>query len=643
MCGIAGWYRRGGKPVEEAVIARQCGTLRHRGPDDSGILIDGDFGFGMRRLSIIDPPGGHQPMMSADRRFAVVFNGEIYNHLEIRQRLAKRGHREFSTRSDTETILTAFMHWGNDAWARLEGMFAVAIWDIEKRELTLVRDQLGIKPLYLSRQRGGLAFASELKGLRPLPGHAFSLNDRAVHDFFSYGHVRRPRSIYTEVVQLDPGHALTIGPTGEPRVERFWCPCLRKVAAKSEEAWIEETREMLLGTVRRHLLADVPVGAFLSGGIDSSGVLAAMRRTSAASFKAFTIGYPGARIDETATARTIADHLGCEHIVLPLDVSDATQVVDEVQKAYDEPFAEMGALPLWLLSRLAAEHVKVVLCGEGSDEIFAGYKRHRNARMIERYRPALDAAAPLMGLAGRLPVTASRRLNHLRQHVQRLTEFVELPDGYQQFFAATQISRRSDRRRLYTPDFWARHEGEDSYARLEQEYAADLAAACPSALDQFLLADLGVAMPSSMLPRLDRASMAHSLEARVPFLSHRLVDWALSMPADLKLRGRTGKYVLRRAIAPWLPPAISRLPKQPLQIPLASWLRGELGSFARDVWNDSGAATSGYLEPRAVESLFREHRAGSADHGRLLYSILIFSLWWRNTSERFGQGSAATT
>lgn len=629
MCGIAGWYRRGGRPVSGAVIAAQCDAIRHRGPDDDGILTDSDFGFGMRRLSILDIQGGHQPMRTADGRFAVVFNGEVFNHRDLRPDLEAGGCR-FATHSDTETILAGFARWGNDLWPRLEGMFAVAVWDFARRELTLARDPLGIKPLYISQQRGDLAFASELKSLRVLPDHAFDIDDRAVHDYFCFGHVRKPRSIFRQVRMLDPGHFLTMRAEGKKDVRPFWQPRFRPAEPMAEEDWTRRMRSMLIDTTARHMQSDVPVAAFLSGGIDSSAVLAAMTRSSAQPIKAFTIGYPGAAIDETGAAADIARHLGCEHIVLPLELERAVDVLPQVQRCYDEPFADMAAIPTWYASRLAAEHVKVVLCGEGGDELFAGYKRHRNARGIERLRGAIGSAGPLGALIDRLPATGSQRLNYLRQHAQRFAEFVRLPDGYQQFFAATQISRRALRKRVYSSGFWARNERDTHYADLEQEYFEGTGSGADSALEQFLFADLTLNMPSAMLTRLDRASMAHSVEARVPLLSHKMVDWALTVPADLKLRGRTGKYILRQAIAPWLPPAILKRPKQGFQMPLASWLRGGFGDYAREAWNDSGAADAGYLDRRAVETLFDEHKSGRADHGRMLYAVAVFSLWWQD-------------
>ena len=631
MCGIAGWYRRGGRPVDQEIIQRQCDRIVHRGPDDAGYFVDGDFGFGMRRLSIIDLEGGHQPIFSAEGRYAIVFNGEIYNHLDLRRELEAAGIA-FRTHSDTETLLASWMHWGDEAWLKLDGMYAAAIWDRRERRLTLARDPLGIKPLYLTRQHGGLAFASELRSLRVLPDHRFDLDERGVHDFFMFGHVQRPRSIYRQVRSLEPGHLLRIGPDGEEEVRAFWEPRFRVRHDLSESQWVEETRARVQATVERHMLADVTVGAFLSGGVDSSAIAAAMTRVASAPVKAFTVGFPGTAMDETESAARIARHLGAEHIVLPLEPSRAGDLLPAVQAAFDEPCAATAAVPVWHVSRLAAEHVKVVLCGEGADEIFAGYKRQRTALRAARMRPLLQALAPLAAAVELLP-GRSPETNYRWQKIRRRRASAVLENNYQRFFAGTQISTPAVRERLYEANFHARQDGDDRFAKLEQEYFGFPGARSLDPLEQFMLADITVHMPGSLLNRLDRGSMAHSLEARVPFLSHHLVDWSMTMPRDMKLRGKTGKYALREAVGPWLPEGALDKKKIGFQLPFKDWFRGEFSDFAREAWNDSGAAASGYLQPRAVEQLFDEHRAGLADHGRILYAIAMFSCWWQQAGQ----------
>ena len=640
MCGIAGWYRRGERPVARETIAAQCDRIVHRGPDDSGHLVDRDFGFGMRRLSIIDVEGGHQPIATADGRYSIVFNGEIYNHLDLRGELGAAGF-SFRTRSDTETLLASFVHWRDDAWLRLEGMYAAAIWDHAARTLTLARDPVGIKPLYLTQQHDGIAFASEIRALRALPEHRFDIDERAVHDFFSFGHVQKPRSIYRQVASLEPGHVLHIGPTGAAVRRAFWQPRFQVREGVSEEDWIEETRTRVLQTVRQHMLADVPVGAFLSGGVDSGAVTAAMTRATNHRIKAFTIGFPRSAIDETDAARRFAEHLGCEHIVLPMQPMAPADIFPAVQRSFDEPCAATAAVPIWFLSRLAAQHVKVVLCGEGGDELFAGYKRQRTAQLMQRWRPLIRALGPVARSIDRLPRTSSRQWNYLRQNAMRFRDAALLDSGFQRFFAGTQITSPALRARIYNPAFWRRQDGPDGYARLEAEYfdAPELRALAP--LQQFLLADLTVHMPGSLLNRLDRASMAHSLEARVPFLSRSFVDWSLTMPLGMKLKGKVGKYALRKAAAPWLPPGALNRRKLGFQLPFAEWFRGDFSDFARDAWHSSGADASGYLDAAEVEAIAREHRAGKANHGRILYAITMFGCWWQDQKAAGAKGPGA--
>jgi asparagine synthase (glutamine-hydrolysing) len=626
MCGIAGWYRRGRGGVAESIVRGQCDTIVHRGPDDAGVFVDGDFGFGMRRLSIIDLAGGHQPMFTADGRYAIVLNGEIYNHLELRPELEARGHR-FRTTSDTETLLEAYACWRDDVWLRLEGMYGVAIWDRRERELTLARDPLGIKPLFVTEQLGAIAFASEIKALAVLPEHRFDLDERAVHDFFRFGHALRPRSFFQQVRSLDPAHVLRIGASGEAKLARFWRPRLALRGGLSEAEWIEETRTRLLATVRSHMLADVPVGSLLSGGVDSGAVTAAMARAGGKRIKCFTISHPQSKIDEADAARRVADHLGFEHCVQPIDLLKASDVIPAIQRCFDEPSGASAAIPTWYVSKLAARHVKVVLSGEGGDELFAGYKRQRKGERMRRRRALHRALGPLAGALELVPASAPAALRRLQRKGRAWRESATIESGFQRSFAGTQILPAGLRTQLYTRDFAERFEGEASLAALEKLYFPDADAREASELEQFMLADLTVHMPSTLLGRLDRTSMAHSLEARVPLLSHKFVDWSLTVPLDMKARG-PGKYALREAVRPWLPEGALERPKQGFQMPLKEWFAGDFIEFAREAWHGSGASRAGYLRGDALDRLADEHRSGVADHGRVLYAITIFSCWW---------------
>jgi asparagine synthase (glutamine-hydrolysing) len=605
-----------------------------RGPDDSGTLVDGDFGFGMRRLSIIDVEGGHQPMTTEDGRYSIVFNGEIYNHLELRPELEKLG-ATFRTHSDTETILVAFVCWGNDAWARLDGMFGVAIWDHARRELTLARDAVGIKPLFLTEQDGGLAFASDLRALKALPGLRWSLDERAVHDFLSFGHVQPPRSIYQEAHHLAPGHFMQVTATAST-TRRYWEPRFDVRHDLSEDEWIEETRRQVGLTVKRHMLADVPVGAFLSGGVDSSAIVAAMKQVANAPVKAFTLGFPGTSINESNSAARIAAELGVEHFVLPLEPAAAGDVLPQVQADFDEPCAATAAIPIWHLSRFARQQVKVVLCGEGADELFAGYKRQRTALLAARLAPLLNG--PVGSLIDALPTGLFPLWNYKVQNAKRFRQSARLDNNLQRYIAATEISTPIVRERLYAPEFLRAQEA--SYARLEEEnFRPEDRSLSP--LAQLMLGDLTIHMPGSLLNRLDRGSMAHSLEARVPFLSRDFVDWSLTVPLKMKLRGNVGKYVLRKAVEPWLGKANPDKRKLGFQLPFVEWFRGDFSRFAREAWNESGARQMGFLRAEAVERLFDEHSRGLANHGRVLYAIAMFSCWWQQSMTQQDHSKAA--
>jgi asparagine synthase (glutamine-hydrolysing) len=612
------------RPVDRSVIVAQCNQLVHRGPDDAGYLIDGDFGFGMRRLSIIDLEHGQQPITSPDSRYSIICNGEIVNHLELRREL--EGSYRFRTRSDIETLLASFLRWGDDAWTRLEGMFAAAIWDHLTKTLTLARDPIGIKPLFVSEQHGGIAFASEISALRLIPGFDFDVDDQGISDFFRFGHVLGPRSIFRQVRALEPGHSMTIGALGSV-TRRYWQPQIQPRNDISESHWIEQTRERVLATVRQHMLSDVPVGVFLSGGVDSSAIAAGMASASTSRLKAFTIGFPGSKIDETAAASAIARHLGFEHVVLPIMPETAADVLPAVQRSFDEPTAANSAIPLWYLSRAAAEHVKVVLCGEGGDELFLGYNRQRWAWRMSRCSTLIRSLGGLQ-FVGRIPDLPGRKLNYLRNHAEQFRRGALLDNGFERFFAAVTITTETVRKRIYDPEFYRRWDEPAAQATLATKHFVGTQAGL-SELDQLALGDLTVHMPASLLQRLDRSSMAWSLEARVPFLSHRFVDWALTIPNDMKLRSGIGKYVLRRAMEPLLSPGLLSRRKLGFQMPLADWLVGDFSDFARDAWQSSGLADAGFLNPGGIERMFDEHRKGTFNHGRLLYAIAMFGCWWR--------------
>jgi len=605
------------------LVAGQCGRLVHRGPDDEGIVVDGALGMGMRRLAIVDVAGGHQPFHSPDGRYSLVFNGEIYNFRQLRAEL--EGDRAFESHGDAEVILAGYERWGDGVWPRLDGMFAVAVWDRATRALTLARDPIGIKPLYYTDQRAGFAFGSELKALTDLPGFAFTTDERALLDYFRFGHVRGPRSIHAEVATLPPGHLLRVGASGEPTIEPYWQPRYAPAAPLPEREWVERFRATWLDTVAAQMVADVEVGAFLSGGIDSSAVVAAMTRVGDRPVRTFTIGFPDPRYDESPHAEAVAQALGTRHTTRQLDLDQAQDLLPQVAACYDEPFADPSMLPTWYVSKLAAEEVKVALSGDGGDELFFGYKRHATEDRVGRLPAVVRHAARAVHA---IPTLPSRRANEAVQRWTKTAASAGLPSGIARFFAKTQITAAPLRDRVFQPDFLARAGGgRGEIGRLAAEYFPDARGLSRSSLEQFALADLQLNLPGAMLTKVDRASMAHSLEVRVPMLGQPIVDLALSMPQSMKLAGKTGKHVVREAVGPWLPPGIFDRRKQGFQMPLSAWFAGDFGAYAEGLWRTGRARADGFWQVAEVDRLFADHRAGKRDHSRFLYALAVYCLW----------------
>ena len=439
MCGIVGFVGSARPDVLVAVTD----SLIHRGPDGEGRHIEQGVGLhlGQRRLAILDIAGGAQPMWDAERRCVVIFNGQIYNHAELRRELEALGRPFHSDHSDTEVILQAYLAWGIEGMhRRFNGMWAFVLYDLQRKRLLLSRDRFGEKPLYYTDQPAGFAFASELKALIVLPDHAFTVDPRAAHDVFSFGHVRTPRSIYAEVRTLPPGHVLTVGETGAPQLHAYWTPRYAAPETLSEAAWIERFRDTWLDVVKSQMLADVDVGAFLSGGVDSSAVVAAMQRLADRPVKTFTIGFPEKRYDESPLAESVARHLGTDHRTLIVGIEDARDVLPKIQRCYDEPFADSSAIPTWYLSRMAAEHVKVALSGDGGDEIFFGYKRHLTERQVGRLPAPIRHAARAFGALPPMPWRAGAEIY---QRWQKTARSAGLPDGMARFFAKTQITAKT--------------------------------------------------------------------------------------------------------------------------------------------------------------------------------------------------------
>ncbi|MBI2469447.1 MAG: asparagine synthase (glutamine-hydrolyzing) [Candidatus Rokubacteria bacterium] len=613
MCGIAGIVSRDGAPVTLPEVRAMCDAMVHRGPDDEGFYLGAGVGLGMRRLSIIDLATGRQPVRNEDGTVWVVFNGEIYNYRELRRALEAQGHA-FYTATDTETIVHLYENYGPRCVEHLRGMFAFALWDEPRRRLLLARDRLGIKPLYYADVGGRLLFASELKAIRALPGFEPELNWAAVSHLFTFLTTPRAESIVRGVRKLEPGHVLVASFGEGARIERYWDVQFEPDHGRPEADFVERLRELLTDSVRLHLVSDVPVGAFLSGGIDSSSVVATMARLGLGPVKTFSIGFTEADYDELRHARVVARAFGTEHHELTLD-PDALGIVDELAWYLDEPFGDSSAIPTYMVSKLAAEHVTVVLSGDGGDELLAGYDKYRVER---RERPARFLPGParsLLGLLGGLVPEGRPGHNFLRHFA--LT-------GAERYLDASTLFRHAQKQKLFRPEAFELCSRYDPW----RDAIDDLARADGHWLSALQYLDLRSYLPLDILTKVDRMSMAHSLEARVPLLDHKLVEFAATVPPELRLRGGTTKYLLKRAMRGILPDRIIERPKHGFAVPLARWFRGGLGPFVREVLLSERSRRRGILEPAYIERLLALHARGR-DLDLQLWTLLSFELWCR--------------
>ncbi|HXE81183.1 MAG TPA: asparagine synthase (glutamine-hydrolyzing) [Vicinamibacterales bacterium] len=617
MCGIAGFA----DPVadesrlahDERLLRRMCAVIRHRGPDDEGIRVDGGVGLGMRRLSIIDLATGHQPIRNEDASVWVVFNGEIYNFRELRRDLERRGHR-FATASDTEVIVHGYDEWGEGVFARLQGMFGIALWDRRHAVLLLARDRLGIKPLYYADLGGRLLFGSELKSLLATGEIERRLDAAALEHYLAFLYTPPDRSIIRGVRKLPPGRLLRWR-GGAVRVHAYWRPPLdeRPMAADEAEAAL---LQHLRNAVRSHLVSDVPLGAFLSGGIDSSLVVGLMAEASDRPVKTFSIGFDEPAYDELDAARLVARHFGTDHhefIVRP----DALAIVDRIVAHFDEPFGDASAIPTWYVSELARRHATVVLSGDGGDELFGGYDRYLPHPLVARFdRLPVPGAHRLAGALGRrLPRGAMGR--RFLQHVAKppIDRYIESVS----FFGP------EDRAALLTPS--ARS---DEQPLPEQRLASLFARTTHLPFGSRMMhADLATYLPEDVLTKVDRMSMAHSIESRVPLLDHRLVEFALTLPLSMKIHDGERKRVLKAVGRRLLPEAILTRPKQGFAVPLAVWCRGRLRDAFADVLRSTRLRQRGCFQAREIDRLLDEHLTGRRDHELRLWQLFVFELWHR--------------
>lgn len=631
MCGITGLlYFDKDRSVLRQDIAAMCATLYHRGPDDEGIYTNGSFGMGMRRLSIIDLAGGQQPISNEDGSLWVIQNGEIYNFPELRQRLERQGH-QFRTKSDTEIIVHLYEEEGVDCVHSLQGMFAFAIWDIPKHRLLIARDRLGIKPLYYAQDHQRLLFGSELKALLAA-GLERELDPQAIHDYLSLSYIPAPLSIFRGARKLPPGHLL-LCENKQVKEVQYWTPPIPEgeIHPQREEEVTEELTTILRDAVRSHMLSDVPLGVFLSGGLDSSTVLALAREVTGEKIKTFSVGFPEKSFNELDVARATAQQFGTDHHELVIDAK-ATETVPQLVDFLDEPFGDSSALPVFYLSRFTRQHVTVALSGDGGDEIFAGYETYAAYRWASAYKrlPRFLSATLVPSLIRRLPVSHKRLSFDYK--AKRFVEGALLPPEQGHFWWKHIFSEDAKRHLLKETN----HSARETIGLYQDHFATCRAS---GTLDRLLHIDLNVGLPDDMLVKVDRMSMAHSLEVRVPLLDHKVVEFMTAIPHGLKLRDWQKKYLLKKAMVGKLPERILRGKKQGFNVPVPSWLLQELRDLVHDTLAPDRVQKTGLWNPQYVSRLIYEHEQRKHDWSRNIWCLLIFQLWY----DKYMNGSRFST
>lgn len=624
MCGIAGIVRSDGRDVDHDLVRRMTVAIRHRGPDEDGFYLKGPVGLGMRRLSIIDLKGGQQPIHNQDRTAWIVFNGEIYNYRELRENLEKLGHT-FYTNSDTEAIVHAYERYGSACPKHLRGMFAFAIWDERTQELFIARDRVGKKPLLYAHVNGEFVFGSEFSALLTHPGISRDIEPEALHHYLSFMCVPAPLTAYKAIRKLEPGHSLRLN-KGEIRIERYWRPDFSNKLNISEVEAGEQAIRVLRDAVKVRLMSEVPLGAFLSGGIDSSAVVALMSEESSEPVKTFSIGFEEQDFSELHHARRVAEHVGADHhefIVRP----DALEVLPTLVDHYGEPYADSSAIPTYYVARETRKHVTVALNGDGGDECFAGYERYAAMRLAERYHqlPSVLRSALIDTTIDLLPTSETRR-SRVRD-AKRFIQAASLPkvDRYLRWISVFDTDAKHE---LYSDSF--RHETSmtHSAALLEPWFAY---ANGSGVVDAALLTDTMTYLPNDLLVKVDIATMAVSLEARSPFLDHHVIEFAASLPEKLKLRGLTTKYLLKRILRQLLPSENLGRRKMGFGVPIGHWFRGRLEPFLRETVLSEKALGRRFFRPEVVRQLVELHVRGERDYSHQLWTLLMLELWF----ERF--------
>ena len=626
MCGIVGIFdSRGERQIDADLLARMNQTQFHRGPDEGGQHLEAGVGLGHRRLSIIDLSTGQQPLFNEDGSVVVVFNGEIYNFQELAQELAALGHT-FRTHSDTEVIVHAWEQWGEACVARFRGMFAFGLWDRNLHTLFLARDRLGVKPLYYAWLADGtFLFGSELKVLMAHPGLSRELDALAIEDYFAYGYVPEPRTIFTQALKLPPGHTLTLrrGQAGA-QPKQYWDVPFTPLGALTEQEAQEELIERLREAVKIRLIAEVPLGAFLSGGVDSSAVVAMMAGLSQEPVNTCSISFNDTAFNEAEFAAQVAARYHTRHQVEQVN-SDDFDLIDKLAALYDEPYADSSAMPTYRVCQLARKKVTVALSGDGGDENLAGYRRYRWHTYEEKLRAMLPLAVrkPLFGMLG----NAYPKADWAPKVLRAKSTFEALArDSVEGYFHSVSLLGDDLRKRLFSNAFQKRLNGYSAVEVLRGH--AKNAPDHPLSKVQYL--DMKTYLVGDILTKVDRASMAHALEVRVPLLDHKLVEWMSGLPPELKLHGREGKYIFKKALQPYLPNDILYRPKMGFAVPLASWFRGPLRQRLRDAVLGNVLAESGLFNLDFLREMVDQHQSGLRDYSAPLWSLLMFESFMRN-------------
>ena len=620
MCGIAGFAditppAAASLSADHLRVKGMCDVMRHRGPDDEGIHVEPGVGLGMRRLSIIDLSTGHQPIHNEDRTVWVVFNGEIYNYRELRDALEAAGHR-FYTSSDTETIVHGYEEWGEAVFSRLRGMFGIAIWDSRTRTLLVGRDRPGIKPLYYSETNGRLFFGSEAKCVLANPEVDRELDAAALDHFLGYLYTPRDRAIFRGMRKLPAGHFLKVH-NGRVEVQRYWqLPTVQSFRGSEAEA-LDQLEQTLTDAVQSHMMSDVPLGAFLSGGIDSSVVVALMAKASGRPVQTFSIGFEEARFNELPHAKRVAGYLGTEHhefVVRP----DALGILDKLIWHFDEPFADSSAIPTWYVSEIARQHVTVVLSGDGGDELFGGYDRYLpHPRVASFDRFAAGAGRAVAAATWRALPHGMRGKNFLR-HVAR--------DAQGRYLDSISFYHADEREALLAPGIRERLGAWHSEGYFRAPFAR--LGGLPFA-SQMMAFDFETYLPEDCLTKVDRMSMAHSIESRVPLLDHLVVEFAASLPVSMKIQGDRRKHLLKQLAYRLVPREILDRPKQGFGVPIGHWFRGSLRDVFGDILRSPTTRQRGYFNAAFVDRMLDEHLTGKRDHSLRLWQLLVFELWNR--------------